>query len=340
MLHEQAGLSGPTRMPATVSNALLEAENLRVHFYGGAQAVRAVEDVSLVIGSGETVALVGESGCGKSVTALALARLVPQPPGRYVGGRVLFAGRDVLTLSAAGLRALRGRDIAYIFQEPGSSLNPVFTVGRQIGEAVRLYRPGADARAETLQMMHRVGLPEPERRQHSYPHELSGGQQQRVMIAMALVCRPRLLVADEPTTALDVTIQAQILDLLQALQRELGMAVLLITHNLGLVAETAHRVCVMYAGRIVESGAAEQVLAAPRHPYTRALLAAVPRLASGAGRLQGIAGRVPHPAHLPAGCAFHPRCPLSRASCRVDEPAWEEAPDRHGVRSGPASPCR
>ena len=242
-----------------------------------------------------------------------------------------FAGRDVLTLSAAGLRELRGRDIAYIFQEPGSSLNPVFTVGRQIGEAVRLHRPGADARTETLQMMRRVGLPEPEKKLHSYPHELSGGQQQRVMIAMALMCRPRLLVADEPTTALDMTIQAQILDLLQALQRELGMAVLLITHNLGLVAETAHRVCVMYAGRLVENGAAEQVLAAPRHPYTRALLAAVPRLENAAGRLQAIAGSVPHPAFLPAGCAFHPRCPQCRASCRVDEPTWEETSDRHGV---------
>ena len=319
-------------MTATVHNPLIEVENLRVHFYGGAQPVCAVDGVSFAIGAGETVALVGESGCGKSVTALALTRLVPQPAGRIVGGQVRLAGRDVLALSAAELRGLRGRDIAYIFQEPGSALNPVFTVGYQIGEALRRHRSGSDVRAETLQMMRRVGLPEPEQQLRRYPHELSGGQQQRVMIAMALVCRPRLLVADEPTTALDVTIQAQILDLLQSLQQELGMAILLITHNLGLVAETAHRVCLMYAGRIVESGIAEQVLAVPRHPYTRALLAAVPHLAQGAGRLRAIAGQVPNPAGLPPGCKFHPRCPLCRPRCRVAEPDWEEPPDHQGVR--------
>jgi oligopeptide/dipeptide ABC transporter ATP-binding protein len=311
---------------------LVTVENLQVQFFGGAHPVRAVDGVSFDIAEGETVALVGESGCGKSVTALALARLVPQPPGRYAGGRISFGGRDVLAMDEATLRQLRGRAISYVFQEPGSALNPVFTIGWQIMEALRSHRPDADAHAEALEMMRLVGIPEPERRLASYPHELSGGQQQRVMIAMAIACRPKLLVADEPTTALDVTIQAQILDLLRDLQKRLGMAMLLITHNLGLVAETAHRMFVMYAGRIVESGAAPEVLAAPRHPYTRALLEAVPRLEGSEGRLKAIEGTVPNPAELPPGCKFHPRCAFARERCRVEEPAWEaESPER-GVR--------
>ncbi len=313
-------------MPA--AHQLAVVENLQVHFFGGAHPVRAVDGVSFDIAEGETVALVGESGCGKSVTALALARLVPQPPGRYAGGRVLLAGRNVLEMSASELRTLRGREIAYIFQEPGSALNPVFTIGWQIREAIRLHRPEAGAQAEALAMLRLVGLPEPEKRLHAYPHELSGGQQQRVMIAMALACRPKLLVADEPTTALDVTIQAQILELLRNLQQQLGMALLLITHNLGLVAETAHRVFVMYAGRMVESGVTADVLAAPRHPYTRALLAAVPRLEGCEGRLKAIEGHVPNPADWPTGCKFHPRCAWARARCRVEEPAWELAEGR------------
>jgi oligopeptide/dipeptide ABC transporter ATP-binding protein len=310
---------------------LVEVENLQVHFFGGEHPVRAVDGVSIDIAEGETVALVGESGCGKSVTAMSLARLVPQPPGRYAGGRVLFGGRDALAMNEHELRSLRGREISYIFQEPGSALNPVFTIGWQITEAIKLHRPDADARAEALEMMRLVGIPEPEQRLRSYPHELSGGQQQRVMIAMALACRPKLLVADEPTTALDVTIQAQILDLLRDLQKQLGMAMLLITHNLGLVAETAHRVNVMYAGRMVESGEATDVLAAPRHPYTRALLEAVPKLAGAEGRLKAIEGNVPNPAELPSGCKFHPRCAFARERCRAEEPAWEVC-DGRGTR--------
>jgi len=314
------------------ASTLISVTDLRVQFFTGPQAVRAVDGVSFDIAEGETVALVGESGCGKSVTAMALARLVPQPPGHYVGGSVRFQGREVLTMDESALRALRGRDISYIFQEPGSALNPVFTIGWQIAEAIRLHRPEADARAAALEMMRLVGIPEPERRMQAYPHELSGGQQQRVMIAMAIACRPKLLVADEPTTALDVTIQAQILDLLRDLQRQLGMAILLITHNLGLVAETAHRMFVMYAGRLVESGAAPAVLTAPRHPYTRALLEAVPRLEGAAGRLKAIEGHVPNPADLPSGCKFHPRCPFARERCRVEEPVWEAEDKDRGVR--------
>jgi len=324
-------LNGRMRMTATALQPLLEVEDLRVQFGGGAQPVRAVDGVSFAVGAGETVALVGESGCGKSVTALALARLVP-PAGRITGGRVRLAGRDVFALGPAELHRLRGRELAYIFQEPGAALNPVLTVGAQLAEALRRRgAPRAAARAETVALLRRVGLPDPEQGQRRHPHELSGGQQQRVMIAMALAGRPRLLVADEPTTALDVTIQAQILDLLQDLQRELGMAVLLITHNLGLVAESARRVCVMYAGRVVESGPAAAVLAAPRHPYTRALLAAVPRLDQGAGRLAAIPGQVPPPGRRPAGCAFHPRCPCCRPACRTAEPPWQATSDGHGV---------
>ena len=247
---------------------------------------------------GATVALVGESGCGKSVTALSLARLVPEPPGFYAGGQVLFGGEDVLAMTARRLSGLRGRQLSYIFQEPGISLNPVFRVGHQIAEAVRLHRRDVKAGDETLRLMRRVGLGDPERRSRDYPHQLSGGMQQRVMIAMALACRPRLLVADEPTTALDVTIQAQILELLRSLQQQLGMAVLMITHNLGLVADCADIVNVMYAGRIVETGEAVPVLTSPAHPYTRALLDAVPRL-EGDGAVEG------NPRHGPQ---FRPTC--------------------------------
>jgi ABC-type dipeptide/oligopeptide/nickel transport system ATPase component len=258
--------------------ALLDVRDLRTYFGRKDQPVRAVDGVSFTVGQGETVALVGESGSGKSVTALSLARLLPAAQAYHAGGQIVFGGRDVLAMGDAELRALRGADIAYVFQEPGSSLNPVFTIGYQIAEAVRLHRPDVDARKETLEWLGRVGIPEPKQRFDSYPHQFSGGMQQRVMIAMALACRPKLLVADEPTTALDVTIQAQILKLLASLQHELNMAMLLITHNLALVAENADRVYVMRAGVIVESGPTEQILRRPEHPYTQALLAAVPRL--------------------------------------------------------------
>ena len=308
---------------------LLRVEDLRTYFNSGPRPVKAVDGVHFTVGRGATVALVGESGCGKSVTALSLARLVPQPPGWYAGGRILYEGRDVLAMDEAALRDLRGREISYVFQEPAESLNPVFRVGHQVAEAIRLHRRDADVREEVVRLFWLVGLPEPEQRRHAYPHELSGGMQQRVMIAMALACRPKLLVADEPTTALDVTIQAQIIDLLDTLQRQLGMAVLLITHNLGLVADIAHRTCVMYAGRIVESGPTAELLTDPKHPYTRGLLDAVPRLEEARGRLKGIEGQVPNPAALPPGCPFHPRCPKRQARCEREEPGVESpGPDR------------
>jgi len=303
----------------TVAKNTVEVEGLKTWFGTGPEPVKAVDGVSFSIPEKSTVALVGESGCGKSVTAMSLTRLLPSPPARYAGGRVLVGGRDTMQMTPSQLSGIRGREIAYIFQEPGTALNPVFRVGYQIGEAVRLSGRKVRVRDEVLRLMHLVGLPEPERRIDSYPHELSGGMQQRVMIAMALASQPRLLVADEPTTALDVTIQAQILELLGALQKELGMSVLLITHNLGLVAETAHTVHVMYGGRLVESGGTEEVLRKPAHPYTRGLLDAVPRL-SVTKTMRGIDGTVPNPAHLPVGCKFAPRCPRVKDKCRGTEP--------------------
>ena len=304
---------------------LLEVRGLRVCFGPADRPARAVDGVSFRVDAGETVALVGESGCGKSVTALSLARLVPEPPGWYAGGEIRFVGTDLMRLRPAGLRGVRGREIAYVFQEPADALNPLFTIGAQVMEAIRLHRPDEEAQSIAASLLEKVGLPAPEALMRAYPHQLSGGMQQRVMIAMALACRPRLLVADEPTTALDVTIQAEIMDLLQNLQAELGMAILLITHNLGIVARIAQRVYVMYAGRIVESGPVRNVLDHPAHPYTRALLDAVPRLTGSRARVSGIAGSVPDPADWPAGCRFHPRCPRAQALCRERLPAVEEA---------------
>jgi len=311
---------------------LLQVRELKTWFGSRRRPIRAVDGVSFDVPPQSTVALVGESGCGKSVTALSLARLVPEPPGYYAGGDVLFDGRSVLQMSQRELSDLRGREISYIFQEPATCLNPVFRVGAQIMEAVKLHRPSADAREEAVKLLQLVGLPEPLRQLKAYPHQMSGGMQQRVMIAMALACRPRLLVADEPTTALDVTIQAQILELLSDLQRDLQMSVLLITHNLGLVADQAHRVSVMYAGRIVESGLAGDVLRSPAHPYARALLDAVPRLDSTGGRMTGIPGTVPDPADLPPGCKFEPRCSGAQPECREKEPGLETAGSGREVR--------
>ena len=318
-------------MSKASDTTLLDVRDLRTYFGSEEHPVRAVDGVSFRIARGETVALVGESGCGKSVTALSLACLAGSAA-RCAGGEVLFEGRDVLRMSESELRHVRGREISYVFQEPGASLNPVLRVGEQIAEAIRLHRPDVKVNIEVARLMRLVGLPDPEQRMHAYPHELSGGMQQRVMIAMALACDPKLLVADEPTTALDVTIQAQIMELLSDLQLKLGMAVLLITHNLGLVAGVAHWTNVMYAGRIVESGLTEAVLSAPRHPYTRALLDAVPRLEGSASRLKGIDGSVPNPALLPAGCKFHPRCPKCQPVCREQEPDWSHAGEGHDVR--------
>lgn len=311
---------------------LVDVQDLKVYFGSREKPVRAVDGVSFTIHEGETVALVGESGCGKSVSSMAMARLVPEPPGYYAGGSILYRGRNVLELSRDDLQSIRGDEIAYIFQDPGASLNPVFRIGYQIGEAIRLHRSDVKVQSEVVELLRLVGMADPERTARAYPHELSGGMQQRAMIAMALACRPRLLVADEPTTALDVTIQAQILDLLVSLQRELGMAILLITHNLGLVAGVAHRVEVMYAGRNVESGLTGDVLSHPRHPYTKGLLEAVPRLEGGAGRLRGIDGVVPNPARLPTGCRFHPRCPMRQDQCMKHEPEPARVADGHTSR--------
>ena len=315
-----------------MSELLSEVQDLCVSFKSDRGALSALDRVSFSIHKGETVALVGESGCGKSVTALSLAGLLPDPPAVVDSGRVLFEGRDLLSLSESELLKVRGARIAYIFQEPAASLNPVVRVGSQIKEAIRLHRPDADATAEALDLVAKVGISEPERRLRAFPHELSGGMQQRIMIAMALACRPALLVADEPTTALDVTIQAQILDLLKSLQAETGMAVLLITHNLGLVADVAHRVNVMYAGRIVEAGETVSVLSGPKHPYTRGLLRAVPQLEGVSERLTGIDGNVPSLGEMPEGCRFHPRCEKSESLCSESQPVKSSVSEEHSVQ--------
>jgi oligopeptide/dipeptide ABC transporter ATP-binding protein len=302
--------------------ALLDVRGLHVSFFTDEGEVRAVDGVSFSIQRGETLALVGESGSGKSVTALSLAKLVATPPGVYKGGEVLLDGEDVLKMDKDRLRAIRGAKISYVFQEPATSLNPVFRIGAQIKESLQLHRPDAATDAEVVRLLKLVQIPQPERRLRDYPHQLSGGMQQRVMIAMALACNPALLVADEPTTALDVTIQAQILDLLRDLKSQLGMSILLITHNLGIVGELADNVAVLYGGRIVETSPAAALLANPLHPYTLALMRSIPKLGQRAARLQSIPGNVPNPAHLPAGCKFHPRCDRAQADCAADpEPA-------------------
>lgn len=299
---------------------LLTIDDLRVEFGSGPQATRAVDGVSLQLEAGKILGLVGESGSGKSVTALSIARLIPSPPARYVGGRILLEERNVLAMSPSTLRQVRGGLVSYVFQEPGASLNPVFRIGAQIRESIRLHRPDVSADAEVIRLLRLVGIPAPESRVRQFPHELSGGMQQRVMIAMALASQPRLLVADEPTTALDVTIQAQIIDLLGDLRQQLGMAILLITHNLGLVGDLADEVAVMYAGQIVELGPVRDVLQHPLHPYTRALIQSVPRIDAEVDRLTAIPGAVPASHAFPTGCRFHPRCPLAQASCTRERP--------------------
>src|SRR5579859_2183162 len=294
---------------------LLEINNLKMDFGKNADALRAVDGVSLAIGAGETVCLVGESGCGKTVTALSIARLVPTPPANYVGGEILLNGRDVLKMSNGELRSIRGGVVSYVFQEPGASLNPVFRIGNQIKESLKLHRPEKATNEEVIRLLKLVGIPAPESRIRNYPFEMSGGMQQRVMIAMALASEPKLLVADEPTTALDVTIQAQILDLLSGLKQRLGMAILLITHNLGIVGDMADRVAVMYAGQIVELSPAKELLRRPLHPYTKALMASVPKLRGDADRLSAIPGNVPRIGNFPPGCRFAPRCVMARPEC-------------------------
>ncbi|MAC78326.1 MAG: peptide ABC transporter ATP-binding protein [Rhodobacteraceae bacterium] len=307
--------------------ALLEVRDLQIHFRTATGVNRAVDGLSFDINAGEALAVVGESGCGKSVTSMAMLRLLPTPPGK-IAGQINFRGQDLLKVSEGRMRKIRGSEIGMIFQEPMTSLNPVFTIGAQIGEAVRLHEKvtRAQARDRAIQMLRLVGIPSPERRVDDYPHQLSGGMRQRAMIAIALACNPALLIADEPTTALDVTIQAQILDLMQDLRRKVGSAVMLITHDLGVVAEFAERVLVMYAGRKVEEARVDDLFRTPRHPYTQGLLNAVPRLGSsltaqGATRLAEIPGRVPDLTKPLQGCAFADRCPIARDVCRRIDPA-------------------
>jgi oligopeptide/dipeptide ABC transporter ATP-binding protein len=302
---------------------LLEVRDLQTQFPTRSGLVRAVDGVNFYLDRGELLGLVGESGCGKSITALSVMRLI-SPPGRIVNGEILFDGKDLLRLSEAEMRHMRGDDIAMIFQDPMTSLNPVYTVGEQIAEALRLHRKLSrkDARRATIEAMREVAIPDPARRVDDYPHQLSGGMRQRVMIAMALACNPRLLIADEPTTALDVTIQAQILELLNELRKQRDLAVLLITHDLGVVAEVADRVAVMYTGRIVEESPVDELFARPKHPYTEGLLRSVPKLTSEhvarKERLETIEGVVPRPTDLPPGCHFAPRCPHRMPRCTLD----------------------
>jgi oligopeptide/dipeptide ABC transporter ATP-binding protein len=308
---------------ATTPAPLLQVRDLSVEFATDEGRVRAVDGISFTVAPGETVALVGESGCGKTVTGLALLGLIPQPPGRIASGSILFDGRDLLTLSEPELRRMRGSQISMIFQEPMTALNPVFRIGSQMVDVLRRHQrlTHAQARAAAIEMLGKVGLPAPARRIDEYPHQLSGGMRQRVMIAMALACGPRLLIADEPTTALDVTTQAQVMDLMVSLQREFGMALILITHDLGVVAESCQRALVMYAGKIVESAPVATLFRVPRHPYTDGLLASIPRLrATRLAQLPVIAGMVPDLRHLPEGCRFAERCPRVRDYCRLASP--------------------
>jgi peptide/nickel transport system ATP-binding protein len=314
---------------------VLDVKNLKTVFFTNSGLFKAVDDVSFSVRRGETLAIVGESGCGKSVTALSIMRLVPDPPGRIVGGSVTLEGTELLGLDEDKMRAIRGNRISMIFQEPMTSLNPVMRIGDQITEAVRLHRNTTrkEAWAKAVEMLRLVRIPEPERRATEYPHQLSGGMRQRAMIAMALACRPALLIADEPTTALDVTIQAQILALILELQRELGTGLILITHDLGVVAQTAQRVIVMYAGKKVEEASVEALFENPRHPYTRGLMASMPAVLSfgskADARLVEIPGMVPSLTNLPPGCAFAPRCPLAIDRCRAEYPPLQDWGDNH-----------
>jgi oligopeptide/dipeptide ABC transporter ATP-binding protein len=304
---------------------VLRVHDLKTYFVTdrGSGTARAVDGVSFELAAGETLGIVGESGCGKTVMSLSILRLIPEPPGHILPGSFIeFEGRNLLTLPPRELRAVRGNRIAMVFQEPMTSLNPVLPVGAQVAEAALVHQKlsRADARTRTIDLLRLVGIPDPETRVDDYPHQLSGGMRQRVMIAMALICHPQILIADEPTTALDVTIQAQILDLLGRLRRELNMAVLLITHDLGVVAGSADRVVVMYAGQVVETAATRALFATPRHPYTEGLLASIPRLDQPRERLRSIPGSVPPATAWPTGCRFHPRCPYAWDKCRSEEP--------------------
>ena len=326
--------SQPANHPTapTAAAPLLSVRNFCLEFHKDGMVLPAVENISFDIAAGETLCLVGESGSGKSVTALSIARLLPSPPAHYSNGQILVNGRDVLRMTKSELRQIRGGVVSYVFQEPSASLNPVFPVGRQILESLRLHRPDAAHEDEVIRLLKLVGIPAPDSRLKDYPHQMSGGMQQRVMIAMALASQPRLLIADEPTTALDVTIQAQIIELLRELKQTFGMSILLITHNLGIVGDIADRVAVMYAGQMVESGPARELLTRPLHPYTRALMNSVPQLGSSADRLTAIGGNVPQLGAFPNGCRFHPRCPKAQPECARQEPEWKEVEPARWVR--------
>ncbi len=317
------------------NDRLLDVQNIRVTFRGGdGPPARAVEGVSFFVNDGETLAIVGESGCGKSVTGLTIMRLVQTPPGVIESGRVLFKGVDLLELPEHEMRNIRGREIAMIFQEPMTSLNPVFTIGSQIAEAILVHEDvsKAEAHDRVIELLRRVQIPSPEQRYRSYPHQMSGGMRQRVMIAMALACNSQILIADEPTTALDVTIQAQIFELLAELREESGGARILITHDLGVVAETADRVQVMYAGRVVEEAPVGPLFDTPLHPYTRGLLRSIPSRNVGHDKLPVIPGAVPDAAHKPANCHFHPRCEYCRDKCKQEDPELREIAPGHTAR--------
>jgi peptide/nickel transport system ATP-binding protein/oligopeptide transport system ATP-binding protein len=313
---------------------LIQVKNLRTSFFTPEGEVRAIDGVSFEIAEGKTLGLVGESGCGKSVTSLSIMRLIPSPPGKIVGGEIIYRGRDLLKLNNEEMRKIRGNEISMIFQEPMTSLNPVFTVGNQIGEAIRLHQGlgKKETRQKTIDMLRLVKIADPESRVDAYPHQLSGGMRQRVMIAMALSCNPSLLIADEPTTALDVTIQAQILELMKELQQKFGMALLLITHDLGVVAEQANEVAIMYAGKIVERATVQAIFAQPFHPYTVGLLNSLPGArGKKKKRLAAIPGVVPSPLHLPTGCRFRDRCPKAQGVCADAEPPLVEKESGHWV---------
>jgi peptide/nickel transport system ATP-binding protein len=316
--------------------ALLEIQGLKTHFKTDDGWLHAVDGVDLSVNAGETVCVVGESGCGKSVTAMSVMRLIPMPPGRFAGGKILWQGQDLITASDEAMRKIRMKEIAVVFQEPMTSLNPVYTIGEQIGEALRLHEglSKKDANDRAIEMLKRVKIPTPERRVNDYPHQFSGGMRQRVMIAMALSCGPKLLIADEPTTALDVTIQAQILDLLAELKSEFGMAVMLITHAMGVVAEVAQRVVVMYAGKVVEEASVEDLFADPRHPYTQGLIRSIPRIDTAAThkvRLETIAGTVPKLISPGEGCRFAARCKHATQACTTTTPPLREIAPGHKV---------
>lgn len=310
---------------------LLEVKNLRTYFYTDDGVAKAVDDVSFALDKGETLGLVGESGCGKSVSALSIMRLIPDPPGKIVAGEILFKGKDILKVPEKEMQDIRGNDIGMIFQEPMTSLNPVFTCGNQIEEAVILHQKLSkeDAKVKAIEMLNLVGIPAPEQRYNEYPHQLSGGMRQRIMIAMALSCNPEILIADEPTTALDVTVQAQILELIKSLQEELGMGVIMITHDLGVIAEISTRVAVMYASKVAEYGNVDQIFYNPKHPYTISLLNSIPKLNKGKSRLATIEGNVPAPTNYPKGCHFCTRCSFAIEKCWNEEPPVVQIEPEH-----------